>query len=220
MTQNTEKQYFDLTTSGIGYLNRARTVTPKKGKPYPAVSISALHGNVDEPNYTHFDVRVVGEAAMEFVKQHEEAINNRDSKVLVRFNVGDATPTSYVVQSGEQKGQERHLIKGRLLKITWAKINNDVLDLGTEGEAETPAPVNAVDEGVALQAGVSQQQPETPIQQEQCAPAEDLQTWETQLGNVVKLDKLDPEFQAKRHKLKNLGYQWNKDEMAWHKAAA
>lgn len=215
MTQNIEKQYFDLTTSGIGYLNRARTVTPKKGNPYPAVSISALHGNVDEPNYTYFDARVVGEAAIEFIKQHEAAINDRDSKVLVRFNVGDAVPTSYVVEQGEHKGTERHLIKGRLLKITWAKINGEIIDLGTEGETDVPA----AGEAVTGEAPEQAPQPESAEPPAAAAAAEDIQTWESNLGNVVKLDKLDPAFKAKRNKLKDLGFKWNQEAMEWSKAA-
>lgn len=220
MTQNTESNYFDLIVNGIGYLNRARFVTPNQGKAYLAVSVTALHGNVDSTNYTYFDVRVVGEAAKEFITAYEDEINDRDSKVMVRFNIGDPQPTSYIVENGERKGQQRHLIKGRLLKITWAKINDEVHDFGDSDDAEPStnlAEANAQadsNEAAPAQAPVETQQPEPETSHE------DLQTWESQLDNVVKLDKTDPEFHAKRQKLKNLGYQWNRDEMAWHKAAA
>ncbi len=32
-----EKTYFNLYTSGLGYVNRIRTVTPKRGEPFYAV---------------------------------------------------------------------------------------------------------------------------------------------------------------------------------------
>ena len=31
MTENTKTEYFDLITSGLGYLNRSRKVTPNQG---------------------------------------------------------------------------------------------------------------------------------------------------------------------------------------------
>ncbi len=218
MTQHTENNYFDLITTGIGYLNRARVVTPNQGKAYMAVSVTALHGSVDATNYTHFDVRVVGEGAKEFITAYEDEINDRDSKVLARFNIGDPQPTSYIAKKGEYKGQKRYLIKGRLLKITWAKINDEVLDLGeSDNNAESES---AVDTSTAEEAPV-QTPVETQISGSVETEADDgLQTWENQLGDVVKLDKNDPEFHTKRQALKSLGYRWNSGDMAWHKAAA
>jgi len=43
-TQTSETKYFDLHTTGIGYLNRLREVTPRKGKPFMAVTVAALKG--------------------------------------------------------------------------------------------------------------------------------------------------------------------------------
>ena len=58
-----ETKYFDLHTTGIGYLNRARVVDVKRGTPFLAVNVNALHGAADSPEYTRFDCRVCGEAA-------------------------------------------------------------------------------------------------------------------------------------------------------------
>ncbi|MFC3874560.1 DUF3577 domain-containing protein [Neisseria musculi] len=50
MTNQTQNQnpaqnnYVDLVTTGIGYLNRPRWVTPDKGKPYLTCSINAWYG--------------------------------------------------------------------------------------------------------------------------------------------------------------------------------
>lgn len=40
--QTSQKRYFDLITEGVGYLNRIRTVKPKKGHEYLACSIKAF----------------------------------------------------------------------------------------------------------------------------------------------------------------------------------
>jgi len=126
-TNNQEKKFFDLHTMGIGYLNRARKVSPTQGDPYLSVSIAALHGNADSPSYSYFDTRIVGSDAIEFVREHKDAINDRDHKVLVRFKVGDGVASSYEVKSGDNAGNRNHLIKSRLLQISWAKIDDEVV---------------------------------------------------------------------------------------------
>ena len=61
MTHSTQNnQYFDLHTSGIGYLNRIRNVTVRKGKPFLAVTVAALHGATENIEYTYIDCRVTG----------------------------------------------------------------------------------------------------------------------------------------------------------------
>ncbi|MGH8653667.1 MAG: DUF3577 domain-containing protein, partial [Gammaproteobacteria bacterium] len=45
MTDTTsDRNYFDLHILGIGYLHRVREITPKRGEPFLAVEVSALHG--------------------------------------------------------------------------------------------------------------------------------------------------------------------------------
>lgn len=45
----TQAQFFNLHTRGIGYLNRVREVTAKKGNPFMACTIAALRGDTDSP---------------------------------------------------------------------------------------------------------------------------------------------------------------------------
>ncbi len=49
MTTSTEKSYFDLHITGLGYLNRIREVKPKKGDAFLACDIAALNGKLDIP---------------------------------------------------------------------------------------------------------------------------------------------------------------------------
>jgi hypothetical protein len=209
MTAENKTEYFDLITSGLGYLNRSREVIPKKGPVYESVSIAALRGNSDNPSYSYFDCRVVGADAIEFVKTHRDAINDRDTKVLVSFNVGDGEGGSFELTKGEHKGERRHLIKARLLKITWAKVGDVELDM-SEGEqaASTPS------EGDAEAKSASN------IQAADTTDTGGAESWEDTLGETVKLDKNDPDFMSKKSLLKERGYRWVGANQQWMLKAA
>ncbi|MEN8132992.1 MAG: DUF3577 domain-containing protein, partial [Pseudomonadota bacterium] len=88
MSTNETKKYFDLHTTGIGYLNRVREVTPKEGTPFLSVTIAALRGSVDNAQYTHFECHVSGKQAQELVRQLKPAVEG-NSKVLIGFTLSD-----------------------------------------------------------------------------------------------------------------------------------
>ncbi|EIZ8585541.1 DUF3577 domain-containing protein [Salmonella enterica subsp. enterica] len=122
MTTNTDRKYFDLHTRGIGYVNRLRTVTPKKGNPFLACTIAALRGTTDQPEYTYIDVRVYNEKAVELLESCQDALSKKQ-RVLIAFNIGDIYPKCFTYDKGEKKGQCGCGIKGRLIKITMIKID-------------------------------------------------------------------------------------------------
>jgi len=205
---NDQAKFFDLHTLGIGYLNRARTVAPTQGKPYMSVSIAALHGRSDSPSYSYIDTRIVGSDALAFVKQYEADINDRASKVLVRFKVGDAMADSYEVKSGENKGKRNHVIKARLLQITWAKVNGVVVlqpadSTNTDEDQRSTESVNG---------SADQQQPAVDASVEEPSSADQQSA---QRPTSVELDPNDPEFEVKRTRLKKAGYRWDRDQAAW-----
>lgn len=122
---NNEAQYFDLHTTGIGYLNSVRFVTPQKGPEYLACSISALHGNKEAAEYTPFQLRVSGEEAKRVIADLEADANDRDTKVLLSFRIGDATPEHFEYSKGQRKGEIGTCIRGRLIKVFWVKVNGE-----------------------------------------------------------------------------------------------
>ena len=118
--------YINLHTNGIGYANRARVVTPKKGGSFLAVSISGMFGEKGVEKgitYVPYDVKAVTAQAEDVLRQFEADINNQDKKVLVRFQIGDAFIDSFTYNSGPKAGQMGMTMKGRLLKVThvWVK---------------------------------------------------------------------------------------------------
>ncbi|MGD8594636.1 MAG: DUF3577 domain-containing protein [Gammaproteobacteria bacterium] len=212
-----EVEYIDLHTTGLGYLNRARMVAPDRGDPYLAVSISAIHGNVKKPNYTYYDCIVVGEAAYDFVKEHMETVNDRDHKVLVRFKVGDGVPDSYEVTKGDHKGKRRHVIKSRLLKISWAKIDDDVVLEPSETPEDKPTEQAISDDNNANVAVVTESG-NTSADGNTSQSGSATPPVVKELPDTVKLSQDDPKFNAKKARLKELGYQWDNDAQVWRKS--
>ena len=131
--------FFDLHVEGIGYLNRVREVKVKKGQ-FWACSISAIRGDANDVDYTKFDVRVIGSEAREFVKRLKPEVDAKKA-VIVGFKLGDIYPEKFVYENGDRKGEVGMVIKGRLLKVRFAKVDgvNVVLPTRDEGEAVTTA---------------------------------------------------------------------------------
>ena len=91
---NEDTKYFDLYTTGIGYLNRVREVTPKEGSPFWSVTIAALRGSVDDVQYTYFECRVSGQQAQKLVHQLKPAVEG-NLKVLIGFTLSDLFAESF-----------------------------------------------------------------------------------------------------------------------------
>lgn len=132
---NTERKYFDLHTRGIGYVNRLRTVTPKKGQPFMACTVAALRGNTDQPEYTYIDVRVYNEKAVGLLESCQDALS-KEQKVLISFSIGDIYPECFTYEKGDKKGQCGCSIKGRLIKITLIKIDGHEVYRENTGETQ------------------------------------------------------------------------------------
>lgn len=118
-TTSQEKSYFDLHTSGIGYLQRARLVPvngSRRAQPFLACTIAALVGPIKDPAIRYFDVKVSGAEAKKLVEQYI-GIDDPRQRPLVRFRVGDLWGDAFIRPSGEHQGEAAASLKGRLLKV-------------------------------------------------------------------------------------------------------
>ena len=120
----TNDKYFDLHTTGIGYLNRAREVTPEDGTPFLAVTIAAIHGKVTDVQHTYFECGVYGEQAQNIVRDLKPAVDG-DSKVLIGFTLSDLRADAFIFRKGDKAGQPGVNLKARLIKIAWAKVDGE-----------------------------------------------------------------------------------------------
>lgn len=126
--QANESQYFDLHTTGIGYLNRIREVKPRGrgAKPFLAVTVAALCGSKEAVEYRFIDCNVVGAEAEKLVRRCIEA-EKANKKVLVSFRIGDCWADSFTYSSGPKQGTPGASLKGRLLYIGWIKVDGETV---------------------------------------------------------------------------------------------
>ena len=122
MSNLESSKYFDLHTTGIGYVNHVREVTPKEGNPFLSLTISALRGSVDNVQYTHFECRVSGRQAQQVVRQVQPAVEGK-LKVLIGFTLSDLYAETFTFKNGDKAGETGISLKARLLRVSWAKVD-------------------------------------------------------------------------------------------------
>ncbi len=101
------ESYFDLHTSGIGYIQRVREVPVRGGRraqPFLACTIAALVGPARDPSYRYFDVKVSGAEAKKLVERYI-GVDDPKQRPLVRFRLGDLWGDAYIRDKGEQKAR-------------------------------------------------------------------------------------------------------------------
>ena len=123
-----QSAYFNLHVEGVGYLNRVRTVKPKKGQEFLACTVSALRGSTDDVGYTKFDCKVSGAEAQKVIKLLEQNVVD-EKPVLIGFKIGDIYPEIFTYEKGDKQGQQGVSIKGRLLRVKFAKVNGVAVNL-------------------------------------------------------------------------------------------
>lgn len=121
-----EKKFFDLHIDGIGYLNRIREVSPKRGAPFLACDISALVGPTDQVEYRRFDCKVSGKDAQHLTRRCEQAVVD-GKKVLIGFRLGDLWTDVFTYSKGPKEGQTGVSLKARLLLVRWIKVDGETV---------------------------------------------------------------------------------------------
>lgn len=127
---------FDVITTGLGYLNRAKTIEPKKGKPYMVVTVCLLAGLEPNVEKRYVDCIVVGAKAKELVQQYEAQINDEKVPVMAGVVIGDIYAEAYTKTRGADAGKPGAALKGRLIRISHLSVNKEKIDLGTDDKAD------------------------------------------------------------------------------------
>lgn len=131
MTTQTQptQNFFNLHTSGIGYLNNIREVTSKKGNPYISCNISALKGDSSNPAYTFFNVNVAGEQNEKLIQRCMSAVESNKT-VLISFTLGDLWTEIFVYDKDSKyhkKGDIGVMLKARLIRIKSIKVDGKLV---------------------------------------------------------------------------------------------
>ncbi|CAI1237793.1 STY4534 family ICE replication protein [Serratia ficaria] len=122
MTISTEKSFFDLHITGLGYLNRIREVKPKKGEPFLACDIAALNGPNNDVSYVRFDTHVSGTDAQHLIRRCIDAVEV-GKKVMIGFRLGDLWTDTFTYSKGKRAGEQGVSLKARLLFVSWIKVD-------------------------------------------------------------------------------------------------
>lgn len=148
--QAQQAQSFDLIIEGVGYLNRVRLVTPKKGPKYLACTINAMMGKADSVEYVSIDCIVVGQIAKLAIDQLKDDVDAKH-KVIIGFRAGDPKPDFYEYPDRETgQPKQGQGLKARLLQVTFAKVNGQKVDIPLvprNAAPESDAPRGDDDEG-------------------------------------------------------------------------
>ncbi|MCF5508351.1 MULTISPECIES: STY4534 family ICE replication protein [Pseudomonas] len=162
-TQTNEAKFFDLHTTGIGYLNRIREVKPRgKGKPFMAVAVAALRGSSDDTEYSYIDCNVVGAEAEKLIRRSQAAVD-AGKKVLVSFRIGDIWADSFTYEKGDKQGQPGASLKGRLLFIGWIKVDGETVYQAKPKDSAEPS--SDQEGGAEDDSDSAQQQPDAEMRQ-------------------------------------------------------
>lgn len=206
---NQSDNYFDLTTTGVGYINRFRKVTPENSAPYYSVTIAAMRGKANSEGHikkTYVDCNVVGNA-IEMCEQLETFFEgDAEPKVLVGFMFGDLENRAFIYPRGERKGQTGFALKGRLFDIKWYKVNGDETVYSPAEIERKKSAENQTDHQPAEQSSADDQQDQT-------------DAFADQLPSEVKLVHEDPHYADREQQLIAQGYQYVGGDM-WSLAGA
>ena len=137
-----QSSFFNLHVEGVGYLNRVRTVKPKKGQEFLACTVSAMRGSTNDLSYTKFDCKVSGAEAQKIIKLLELDVED-EKPVLIGFKIGDIYPELFTFEKGDRKGQQGVSIKGRLLRVKFAKVNGVAVELPQSAQVSESEGVTA-----------------------------------------------------------------------------
>lgn len=138
-TQTTQKNYFNLHISGLGYLNNIRLVEPKKGTPFYSCDIAALVGESSNPEYRFFNCNIVGKETENLIKRCQDAVSTK-KKVLISFVMSDLWYDTFTYQQDgkyHKKDEVGVALKGRLIRINMINIDGEVKYQAPKKTAET-----------------------------------------------------------------------------------
>lgn len=140
-TQQNQNNFFNLHTSGIGYLNNIREIQPKKGNPFLSCNIAALTGDSSDPEYRYFNVNVVGAENERLIHLCQNAVESK-KKVLIAFTIGDLWVDTFVYDKDSQyhkKGDVGAMLKGRLINIKSITVDGEKKWPKAENQQHNPS---------------------------------------------------------------------------------
>lgn len=137
--QNQSSNRYNITTTGFGYLNNICEVKPN-GTPFLTCDITLLDGKPNGKDYSavnkiYLQATVVGKDAIAMIREHfavDGFIKSPKETVTASVRLSGLNAETFVFQNGEKAGQTGVTLKTRLLKISWLKIGQEVVEIESD----------------------------------------------------------------------------------------
>ncbi|WP_049722406.1 DUF3577 domain-containing protein [Gilvimarinus polysaccharolyticus] len=246
--QSNDNRYFNLHLEGFANLYDARMINPKQGQsfePFLQVRATFLQGKADDAQPIFVDLKVTGKKAKKIIEKFQPQIANRDIKVNGVLKAGDLR---FTIGNPKAPGQEHRVFtSARLLSVKYLKVDGQQIELSQFDDVDSnansayqpqqanPTTSAIVPDRVTLDpAATDFAQRKAELVAAGYTWNRDDSTWVAPQENktleaqasvnsqsrVVKLDKNQPDFDARKTELKSQGYKWDREQTAWVLPAA
>jgi hypothetical protein len=192
-------RWFNAHTEACGYLNGLKEITPKAGqdfKPFWVSTFCMLEGNPEKPRKTYISINIVNPKVVDILKPYANQLNADSSKVFVTARISDISVEPFVYgDNSKNAGQLGVSWQANLISLIALKVGDFSVDLKKDTTTDF---------------GVNARQPA-----QSAAQGAPIIDGLFELPLVVNLDKSEPHFEETKARLKDTGYRWNSEKLAW-----
>ena len=137
---NAAHPYFDFITTGVAYVNRVKQIFPQAGgrvfTPYWTAKLAVLVSKGNDVQYRYIDCTIPAEEAEKLVCLYMAEANNQAGKVLAGVRIADLHAETFTKKDGEVVP----CLKGRLIKISWMKVNGNMVFKASSAVEQATSP--------------------------------------------------------------------------------
>lgn len=193
-------RWFNAHTEACGYLNGLKEVKPSPGqtfKPFWTTTFCKLEGNPENPRKTYISISIANPKVVEILKPHANQLNMEGSRVFVTARISDLEVEPFIYGNNSSRaGQLGVNWQAKLISLIALKVGDITIDLKKETTTDF---------------GVNANQPAANHQPQNSPSLFDLPL-------MVTLDKNEANFEVTKQRLKDSGYRWNGEKIAWYLA--
>lgn len=128
----TSYSYYDLLTTGVGYLDWIKEEQPEQGLPFWKVRVSALSGRIGSETRTKIYCTVHGTKTIQWIEKLQEALPYTRN-IRISFCIADVDTELYYAQKGKNTGGAGTFLRGRLISINWVTVREERIELDSPG---------------------------------------------------------------------------------------
>lgn len=191
-------RWFNAHTEACGYLNGLKEVLPTGSqtfKPFWTTTFCLLEGNPNSPRKTYISATIANPKVVELLTPHTNQINAENSRVFVTARISDMGAVPFVYGDNSARAGELGVNwEAKIISLIALKVGDMTIELKRPTTTDYGVQTHAVSK--PLETGV-------PL---------------FELPLVVKLNKNDPQFEEAKARLKDSGYRWNSQSLAWYLA--